>query len=81
MGRTSIPWLHTPITTAQTVAPNDVTSARLKHLYLGYFGFIFVQWEEVETRRPSLYIFYGVDGHVLPLLEPALQEQAETVGK
>lgn len=26
MGRTLIPWLHTPITAAQALAPNEVTS-------------------------------------------------------
>ncbi len=58
MGRTSIPWLHTPITTAQ-LAPNDVTSVRWQRLYPGYFGFIFVQWKNVETCHPSLYAVCG----------------------
>ncbi len=46
------------ITTAQTLLRNDVTSARWQHPYLGYFDFIFVQWEEVEMRHPSVYAVY-----------------------
>ncbi len=46
--------LHPPVTTAQTLAPNYVTSARSHRPYLGYFGFIFVQGVEVEMHRPYL---------------------------
>lgn len=53
--------LHTPITTTQTVAPNDVTNAREQHLYLGCFGFIFVKWDIVERHRPSLYTVNETD--------------------
>ena len=52
IGGTSIPQLRPLIT-------NDVTSARWHHLYPGCFSFIFVQREEVETCRPSLYTVYG----------------------
>lgn len=31
----------------------------LANLHLGYFGLVFVQREEVETRQPSLYAVYG----------------------
>ena len=48
-----------PITTAQTPAPNYLSRWQLP--YPGYFGFTFVQWEEVETRRPSVYTDYGPD--------------------
>ncbi len=44
-----------PIITAQTLVPHDVTSARWQRP----FGFTFVRWEEVEMRRPSLYTGYG----------------------
>lgn len=55
IGGALIPQLQPPTTTAHTLAPNDVSSARWQHPYLGYFCFIFVQWEEAETHRPSLY--------------------------
>ncbi len=58
IGQTLTPRLHPMITTAQTLAPNDITSARGQGLYPGYFGFICVQWEEVETYRPYLYTAY-----------------------
>lgn len=48
MGGTSIPRLYTPITTAATQMTND-------------FGFIFVKWVEVETRRPFVYAVYDSD--------------------
>ena len=41
-------------TTALILAPNDITSAGWQHPYQGYFGFIYVQWEEAETCRPSI---------------------------
>ena len=51
---------HPPIATVQTLAPN-VISTRWHCSYPGYFGFISGQWEEVETRRPSLYADYDHD--------------------
>ena len=38
---------------------NDITSARWQHLYSRHFGFVFIQWKEVETRHPSLYTVIG----------------------
>lgn len=35
---------------------NEVTSTRWQCSYLRYFGFIFVQWEKVETCQPSSFI-------------------------
>ena len=46
---------------AQTLAPNDVKIAIWLRPYLGYFGFTFVQGEEVEARRPSFYTVYGLN--------------------
>lgn len=43
--------LHSAITTVQTLAPNDVTSARWQYLYPGCFGFFFTQWEETEINH------------------------------
>ena len=43
----------TVISTAQTLAPNDVKNTRWQRPYPGYFGFTFVQWEEMETFHPS----------------------------
>lgn len=40
------------ITTALTLAPNDITSTRI-YLYW-YLGLIVVQWQVVETRQPCL---------------------------
>ncbi len=34
----------------------DVIGARWQQPYLGYFGFAFLQWKEIETRRPSLLL-------------------------
>lgn len=48
------------IATAQTRAPTDVSSARWQQPYLGYFGCIFEQREEVKKCRPSLYKVNGV---------------------
>lgn len=52
----------TLITTAQTLVPNDIT--RWQRPYPWYFDFLCVQWEEVETSRPS-YIYYGSDMRVV----------------
>ena len=49
----------TLITTAQTLAPNHLTSARWQCLYPGYSGSIFVQWEKVETCCLSLFAVIG----------------------
>lgn len=46
-----------PIATAQTLAKNDITSARYQRPNQGYF----VQLEEMEKCRPSLYTVYGGD--------------------
>lgn len=34
----------------------DITSARQKHLYPRYFWLRFLQWEEMETHHPSLFM-------------------------
>lgn len=34
---------------------HDVTNTRLQHTHRGYFGNIFVQWEEMELGCPSLH--------------------------
>lgn len=52
----SIMWLHLSITTAQSLAPNDVTGGRCQRSYPANFGLIFVQCEEVEKLRPSLCV-------------------------
>lgn len=39
----------------QTLAPNDVVSARWQRQYQEYFGFIFVHWEKVQMCRPSFF--------------------------
>ena len=57
MGGSSMLRFHHLITIAQTVAPNDITSTRWQHPYPGYFGFIFVQWEEAETRRHPYTVY------------------------
>lgn len=44
-----------------TQAPNDVTNAKWQHPYLEYSVFMFIQWEEVEMRCPSLYSVHGSD--------------------
>ena len=41
--------------TAQTLAPNDAENSRWQRPRLGYLGSTFVQLEEVETCRPSLF--------------------------
>lgn len=45
--------LGCPVTTMQTLAPNDVISARWNARFWNIFHFPFVQQEEVETRCPS----------------------------
>lgn len=47
----SVNKLHPSVNTAETLAPNDVTTVRLVFWILWLH---FAQWEEVETRRPSL---------------------------
>ena len=43
----------------ESVAPTTISCfARWQHPYPGYFGFTFVQWEEVEARCPSLCTVY-----------------------
>ena len=42
----------TAISAAQTLAPNGVKSTRWQCSYLEYFGFTFMQWEEVKTYHP-----------------------------
>lgn len=55
MGGALIKRLHCPITAEETLAPNDIISARLQQRsYLGSFGRILVQREEVKKCRPSL---------------------------
>ena len=49
----------TLVTNAQTVAPNDVISTRWQRSLPGYFGYSFVQWEEVEMCRPSFIFVNG----------------------
>lgn len=52
LGRTSIPRLDVLIDTVQTPVPLCVTSTMRQHPSPGRFGFIFIQWEEVEACRP-----------------------------
>ncbi len=49
VGGTLKPRLNPLITTMQTLAPNAITNARWQRLYQKDFGFVFVQWEELET--------------------------------
>lgn len=42
MGGTAVPQLDPPITTAQTLAPNDIPGSGWQHPYLDYFGFTFI---------------------------------------
>lgn len=46
---------YLPMTTTQSLASNDVTNTRWQRPCPGYFGFIYVQWKEVEMRRPYLH--------------------------
>ncbi len=61
MGGISTPRLHPLITTVQTLVPNDVTNTRWHCPYPGYFGFIFVRWEEMEMRCLSLHTVCGLN--------------------
>lgn len=54
MGGNWIPWCHHPITTVQTLDPNDVTITTWRWLYPGCFCFTFVQCEEEETDCPPV---------------------------
>lgn len=51
--------LHCSTTTAQTP-----TSTECQCSYPGYFGLIFVQWEEVQTPWPSSILFTGHLGFI-----------------
>lgn len=56
MAGNSIPTLYRLNTTAQILAPNDITDTRWQRLYPVYFDFVFVQCEEVETCLPSFNV-------------------------
>ena len=53
----------------QTLAQNDITSARWQRPFPGYYGFTFVQWEEAETCYPSfiqcIIIITGANKQIL----------------
>ena len=40
----------------EILAPNNISKARWQRSYPGCFGFVFVLWEEAETRLPSLFV-------------------------
>lgn len=56
MDRSPISRLHFLVTTAQTLAPNDVTNERWPRLYLVYFVVIFIRKEEVMMCLLSLFV-------------------------
>ena len=58
MGGTSIPRLHHQITTAQTLAPNDITSARWQHPDPGIFWLSFLY--SGRKRRRVVHSFYSL---------------------
>lgn len=49
-----MPWFLCLVTTVQTLALNDVKSARWQRPYSKYFGLIFAKWVDVAHRPPSL---------------------------
>lgn len=44
---------------------NDITCARWQIWDLGYFAFVYGQWEEAETRHPSLSVDLECNFHVV----------------
>lgn len=50
-----MPWLYSTFW-LQTMSKAQNGGARIRDT----FGSIFIQWEEVETRRPSLHTVYGI---------------------
>lgn len=46
--------LHFLVTIVLILAKNDAIKKKRQHLYPGYFGYIFAQYEKVATSLPSL---------------------------